>query len=86
MSLRTCPRLSFMVIPALWGLRIMPATPGIMARDTEVTYDELAKRLKRHGLKETKASITLARGTFPATFFLACIAALELEGVALDEI
>jgi hypothetical protein len=57
-------------------------------KDTEVTYDELAKRLRKHGLKETKASITnkLARGTFPATFFLACIAALELEGVALEEI
>lgn len=36
----------------------------------------------------TEASITnkLARGTFPATFFLARIAALELDGVALDEI
>ncbi len=57
-------------------------------KDTEVTYEELAKRLNKHGLKETKASITnkLARGTFPATFFLACIAALELEGVALEEI
>jgi len=57
-------------------------------KETEVTYAELAKRLKKHGLKETEASITnkLARGTFPATFFLACIAALELEGVALDEI
>ena len=57
-------------------------------RDTEVTYEELAKRLKKHGLEETKASITnkLARGTFPATFFLACIAAMELEGVALEEI
>jgi hypothetical protein len=57
-------------------------------KDTDVTYDELATRLKKHGLRETKASITnkLARGTFPATFFLACIAALELEGVALDEI
>ena len=28
----------------------------------------------------------LARGTFPATFFLACIPALELDGVALVEI
>jgi len=28
----------------------------------------------------------MLRGTFPATFFLACIAALELEGVALEEI
>jgi hypothetical protein len=57
-------------------------------RESEVTYAELAKRLKKHGLKETEASITnkLARGTFAATFFLACIAALELEGVALEEI
>lgn len=57
-------------------------------KDTDVTYEELAIRLKKHGLNETKASITnkLARGTFPATFFLACIAALELDGVALEEI
>lgn len=57
-------------------------------RESEVTYVELAKRLKRHGLKETEASITnkLKRGTFPATFFLACLAALELDGVALEEI
>jgi Domain of unknown function (DUF6471) len=53
-----------------------------------VTYAELAKRLKRHGFKETEASITnkLKRGSFPATFFLTCLAALELDGVALDEI
>ena len=57
-------------------------------RECEVTYVELAKRLKKHGLTETESSITnkLARGTFPATFFLACLAALELDGVALDEI
>ncbi len=54
----------------------------------EVTYAELAKRLKKHGLKETEASIAnkLARGTFPATFFLAVLAALEQDGVALEEI
>jgi hypothetical protein len=54
----------------------------------EVTYTELAKRLKKHGLKETESSITnkLSRGTFPATFFLACLAALELDGVALEDI
>jgi hypothetical protein len=54
-----------------------------------ITYVELAKRLKKHGFKgETEASITnkLARGSFPATFFLACLAALELDGVALEEI
>jgi uncharacterized protein DUF6471 len=58
-------------------------------KDCEVTYVELTLRLKKHGFKgETEASITnkLARGTFPATFFLACLAALELDGVALEEI
>jgi hypothetical protein len=58
-------------------------------RDAEITYVELAQRLKKHGFKdETEASITnkLKRGTFPATFFLACLAALELDGVALEEI
>lgn len=55
----------------------------------EVTYVELAKRLKRHGFKaETENSITakLKRGTFPATWFLAVLAALDLDGVALEEI
>lgn len=58
-------------------------------KQEEVTYVELAKRLKKHGFKqETEASITnkLARGTFAATFFLACLAALDLDGVALEEI
>jgi hypothetical protein len=57
-------------------------------RECEVTYAELAKRLKKHGLIESESSITnkLARGTFPATFFLAVLAALEQDGVALDEI
>ena len=58
-------------------------------RECEITYVDLAKRLKKHGFKEeTEASITnkLKRGTFSATFFLACLAALELDGVALEEI
>jgi hypothetical protein len=43
---------------------------------------------KRHGLKETEAGITvkLKRATFTTIFFLACIAALELEQVVLEEI
>ncbi len=54
----------------------------------DVTYEELARRLKRHGLEETEASIAnkLRRGTFPATFFLAVLAALEREGVRLEEL
>ena len=57
-------------------------------KEAELTYADLAKKLKKHGFKETEASITnkLKRGSFAATFFLACLAALELDGVALEEI
>jgi hypothetical protein len=54
----------------------------------DIGYEDLAKRLKAHGFQETEASIAnkLARGTFAATFFLACLAALELEGVRLEDL
>jgi triosephosphate isomerase len=70
-----------------WGARASAFLKAKL-KEADMTYVELAKRLKRHGFKETEASITnkLKRGTFAATFFLACIAALELEGVALEEI
>jgi len=57
-------------------------------REAQVTCAELAKQLKKHGLRETEASITnkLARGIFPATFLLAVLAAVELDDVALEEI
>ena len=60
----------------------------IELKRAEVTYAELAERLKKHGLQETEASITskLNRGTFAAVFFLACLAALELEGVRLEDV
>jgi hypothetical protein len=53
-----------------------------------VTYEELATQLKDHGLEETRDSIAakLKRGTFAATFLLACLAALEINAVKLDEI
>jgi hypothetical protein len=57
--------------------------------ESEVTYAELVKRLTKYGFKdETEAGITmkLKRGTFSATLFLACLAALELEGVVLEEV
>lgn len=55
---------------------------------TSVTYAELAERLKEHGLVETEASITskLARGTFAATFFLACLAALKIGTGFLEDL
>jgi hypothetical protein len=42
-------------------------------KESEVTYVDLAKRLKKHGFAETEAPITnkLKRGTFSATCFLA---------------
>ena len=54
----------------------------------DLTYEELAMKLNEHGLTETRDSIAakLKRGTFAATFFLACLAALEMEGVRLEEI
>jgi urease accessory protein UreF len=53
-----------------------------------VTYLELARRLESHGLKETEASISnkLSRGTIAATFLLATIAALEMEGIRLEDL
>lgn len=54
----------------------------------DVTYEELAKRLKEHGLDETRDSIAakLKRGTFAATFLLAALAALDREGIRIAEI
>ena len=52
----------------------------------DVTYDELAKRLKKYGLDETLIASKLKRGSFPATFFLACCGALNLGSVQLKDI
>lgn len=58
-------------------------------RKAEVTYEELAQRLKQHGHRnETVDSIKakLKRGTFPATFLVASLAALESEGLRLEDL
>ena len=55
----------------------------------DVTYDGLAQRLAKHGLKgETVDGIKakLKRGTFAATFLIAVVAALEMEGVRLEDL
>ena len=60
-----------------------------MRHDTaDVTYEELAERLKKHGMTETKASITnkLARGAFTATFFLAALTEIGCEVIRLEEV
>ncbi len=54
----------------------------------EVSYKELANRLIEHGLEETETGIAskMARGTFSATFLIACLAVLERDGLRLEEI
>jgi Domain of unknown function (DUF6471) len=49
-------------------------------------YKDLAEPLNKHGLEETETSITGSRGTFAVSFFLACLAVLELEGVRLEDL
>jgi hypothetical protein len=54
-----------------------------------MTYAELAKRLNEHGLEgETEASVNskLVRGTFSATFLLACLAVLGITVLAVAEL
>jgi len=57
-------------------------------KEAGVTYTGLVWRLEAHGFAETEASITmkLKRGTFAATFLLACLAALEMEGIRLEDL
>ncbi len=54
----------------------------------DVSYHELAERLKDHGLEETEASIAnkLSRGTFAATFFLATMKAIGRESVNIKDV
>lgn len=54
----------------------------------DVTYEELAERLKAHGFSETKASISnkLARATLPAHFFLASLAAIGRNSICFEDI
>ena len=55
----------------------------------DMTYDELAERLKPLGYEgETRASIAnkLARGTFPAPFLLAAMAAIEEAAIKIEDV
>ncbi len=54
----------------------------------EITYEELAERLKEHGFEETKASVAnkLSRATMSAHFFLASLVAIGHEAVRLEDI
>jgi hypothetical protein len=53
-----------------------------------MSYKELAERLTKQGLEETEVGIAskMARGTFSATFLLACLAALEIGAARLADL
>lgn len=73
--------------PRSWEDRVRLFLKAEIKR-ADVTYEELAERLKARGIEENAASIAnkLARGTFAATFLMACLAALEVDGVRLEDI
>jgi hypothetical protein len=54
----------------------------------DLTYEELAKRLRQAGLDETTVSVTnkLSRGTFPATFFIAAVRAIGIEEIRVKDL
>jgi hypothetical protein len=70
-----------------WGARASAFLKAELKK-AELTYADLAKALKKHGFRETEASLTmkLKRGSFAASFFLACLAAIGLEGVKLEDV
>jgi len=70
-----------------WADRVRRFVKAELKR-AEVSYAELARRLEKHGLDETEASIAgkLNRGTFAATFFLATMKAIGREQVNLADL
>lgn len=79
--------MGFATTEAEWQARAAAYLKGKM-KEAGLRYVDLAERLKPHGFDETEASITmkLKRGTFAATFMLAALAALEIEGVRLEDL
>lgn len=70
-----------------WEDRARRLLKAELAR-ADISYRELAERLKKHGLKETEASIAnkISRGTFSATFLLASLVAIGAETVRLEDV
>lgn len=73
--------------PPSWEERAKRLLKAELAR-ADVGYGDLAERLKKHGMKETAASIAnkISRGTFSATFLLASLVAIGAETVRLEDV
>lgn len=54
----------------------------------DMTYEDLADKLKKHGFDEFKASIAnkLARATMSAHFYLASLVAMGKDELSLEDI
>ncbi len=54
----------------------------------DMTYDELADRLKQYGFEETRASVAnkLARATMSSHFLLASLAAMQVKNIRLEDL
>lgn len=54
----------------------------------DLTYEELAEKLRGMGFEETKISVAnkINRGTFPATFFVAVMRAIGRDNVNLADV
>jgi hypothetical protein len=54
----------------------------------DITYEQLAMRLREMGHDETKVSVAnkLSRGTFSAMFFVAVMKAIGRQTVNLEEV
>ena len=70
-----------------WAERVARHLKAELKR-ADVTYEELALRLREHGFEETKASITnkLSRATLSAHFFLASLAAIGRYSLRVEDI
>ena len=54
----------------------------------DVSYGELARRLKEQGMEETEASVAnkVSRGAFTAVFFIASLSAIGCETVNVNHV
>ena len=73
--------------PPSWEERAKRFLKAELAR-ADIGYRELAERLKKHGMKESEASIAnkISRGTFSATFLLASLIAIEADVIRLESV
>jgi hypothetical protein len=80
-------RMGFAKTEREWAERAAQHLKAELKR-ADLTYEDLADKLKKHGFKETKASIAskLSRATMSAHFFLASLVAIGREQVTLADI